>query len=72
MTTDKVKTVIKRIIDDEDFRSQFLSDSTQALAEYSLAKEELDLFKNLDKEFLNAEDLEERISRWGTSLATGI
>ena len=72
MFSDAVKSIIQRIIDDEDFRNKLQADAAGALAEYDLSEAEMSLFDDIDEAFLNAEDLEERISRWSTHLGSGI
>ncbi|MEN8241883.1 MAG: Os1348 family NHLP clan protein [Chloroflexota bacterium] len=67
-----IESVIKRIVDDQDYRELLLSNPDQALAEYVLTDKEREQLSNLDKDFLEAEDLEERISRWGRPAGSGI
>jgi phage pi2 protein 07 len=67
-----IESVIKRIVDDKEYRELLLSNADQALAEYDLTDKEREQLTNLDKDFLEAEDLEERISRWGSGLGSGV
>ncbi|MEN8241884.1 MAG: Os1348 family NHLP clan protein [Chloroflexota bacterium] len=64
-----IELVIKRIVDDQDYRELLLSNPDQALAEYVLTDKEREQLSNLDKDFLEAEDLEERISRFGWGMS---
>ena len=72
MSLEALETVISKAIDDEEFRSLLLSNPEKALADYDLADEERSQLSNLDEEFFEAVDLEDRISRWGSLGAKGI
>lgn len=72
MAKESIKMVITKIMEDADFRASLLSDPAQALAEFDLTAEEKEQLSSLDADMLEAEDLEERISRWGAMLGGGV
>lgn len=72
MSADSVKEVIAKLVSDEEFRNALLEDAEAALKDFDLTEEEREQLSSLDEEMVNAEDLEERISRWGLWSATGI
>jgi hypothetical protein len=64
-----IESVIKRIVDDKEYRELLLSNPDQALGEYDLTDKEREQLSNLEKDFLEADDLEERISRFGLGMS---
>jgi hypothetical protein len=72
MSAETVGVVIRKAVDDEEFRALLISNSEEALAGFDLTEEERKELNNLDMEFFEAEDLEERISRWGNIAGGGI
>jgi hypothetical protein len=67
-----VEEIIRKAIDNEEFRALLLSNPEEALAGYELTDEERENLSKLGEEFFKAEDLEERISRWGFGLGDSI
>lgn len=57
--------IIRKAIDDLEFRSSLLSNPESALKGYDLTDEERETLSNLEEGFFDAEGLEERISRSG-------
>ena len=66
MTLEVVETIIRKAVDDEEFRALLLSNPGEALADFDLSDEEREELSNLDDKFFEAEGLEERISRSGS------
>lgn len=64
--------IIRKAIDDQEFRSNLLSNPESALSGYDLTDEERETLSNLEEGFFDAEGLEDRISRWGNVVSSGI
>jgi hypothetical protein len=67
-----VEDIIRKAVDDVEFRELLLSNPEQALSGYELTAEDREKLTNLGEDFFEAEGLDERISRWGGYLDSGI
>lgn len=67
-----VEEIIRKAVDDAEFRASLLSNPEEALAGYELTSKERDILSTLDSDFFEAEGLDERISRWGAGIGSGI
>ena len=74
MSKETVREIITKAVVDEEFRALLLSDPGQALMGYDLTDTEKKEFANLkaDDLDLDAQELEERISKWGIGIGGGI
>ena len=74
MTKESVKEVIVKAFSDSEYRDLLLSKPKEALEGYELSDEERDNLSNLSADLfdLDIEELEDRVSRWATSLGGGI
>jgi len=74
MSKETVREIITKAVVDEEFRALLLSDPGQALMGYELTDTEKEEFANLkaDDLSLDVQELEDRISRWGSPLGSGI
>ena len=74
MSKETVREIIFKAVSDEDFRAMLLSNPEQALMGFDLTDDERQEFANLKAEdlSLDAQELEDRISRWGSGLGGGI
>lgn len=67
MSKEAVREIIFKAVSDLDFREMLLSNPEQALMDFDLTEEEREEFANLKAEDfdLDAQELEDRISRFG-------
>ena len=74
MSKETVREIITKAVSDTDFRALLLSTPEQALTGYELTDSERQEFANLkaDDLSLDAQELEERISKWGIGIGGGI
>lgn len=65
MSKEAVEAVVGRAVLDSEFRERLMADPNQALAGYDLAGADLEVFKNVGAESIEAfaGDLDERISK---------
>ena len=65
MSAENVHTIIKRAVNEPEFRGLLFHDPTQALAGYELADDEVTLLRTLTPETFDsvAGDLDQRLSR---------
>lgn len=74
MSKEAVREIIFKAVSDTDFREMLLSNPEQALMGFDLTEDEREEFENLKAEDLDldAQELEDRISRWGAALGGGV
>jgi hypothetical protein len=74
MSLESVQTIIGRVVTEPEYRELLFSDPDRALEGYELTEEEAEALKGLKREKFDAvaSELEERISRWGGALGSGI
>lgn len=74
MSVDTIEKVIRKAVTDAEFREELFSDPEKALEGYELTEEEAEKLKGLKPGFFEGEasELEERISRWGGGMSSGI
>jgi hypothetical protein len=74
MSLESVQTIIGRVVTEAEYRELLFSDPDKALEGYELTEEEVATLKGLEREKFDAVagELEERISRWGMALGTGV
>jgi hypothetical protein len=71
-TMTSIEDIIRRAVDDSEFRALLLSSPEEALSGYELTDEDRESLSSLGEEFFKAEGLEERISRWGAHAGSGV
>lgn len=74
MSKETVRDIISKAVSDPDFREMLINNPKQALIGFDLTEEEHKEFENLKVEDFNldAQELEDRISRWGEMGGAGI
>jgi len=74
MSADTVEEIIRKAVVDGEFREALFSDPDKALESYELTEEEAEKLRGLEPDFFDAQagELEERISRWGGPLGSGV
>jgi hypothetical protein len=74
MSKEAVREVIAKAVADAEFREMLLNNPEQALMGFDLSDVEREEFNNLkvDDFDLDAQELEDRISRWGDPMGGGI
>jgi hypothetical protein len=74
MSVGTLEEIIRKAVVDAEFREALFSDPDKALEGYELTDEEAEKLRGMEPDFFDAQagELEERISRWGSGLGSGI
>ena len=74
MSQENVQKIVGRLVTDGEWAKSFFENSGEVLKEYELSEEEIAGLQAMKKEDIGkfAENLDERISKWGGGFGTGI